>query len=694
MLKLSDQQQQALRKITHFIDDKDKQIFVLKGYAGTGKTTMIKEILPVLQNHGKIVKLMAPTGRAAKILSEKTGYGASTIHKTIYQLSHLQDALHDEAGNKIKETLKNSERANGVDDFEFYFGIRPLEQNETPDRLVCIIDESSMISSRKASNETIHFGTDVLLDDLFTYGNPNKGAKYIFVGDPAQLPPVGDNKSAALDETHFCSIGLACDSFELTDVLRQPSGSAILSNAMKIRNLLGSDERCELAFDRVNGEVEDITSLDIIDTFSAKYPTPQLGSSVVICYSNAKVRDYNDLIRQRYFDDISAPHVGDVIQIVKNNHSYDLYNGDFAQITYVSDNLQTESAPVWANIGNERKRIVVELAFRDVHVLTYDGRNISCKIIESLLNNSHPGLTPIETTALYINFRMRHPEYKSSKEIQLGLAEDPYFNALCVKYGYAITCHKAQGGEWDTVYVDYQGRTGLNDDSLRWAYTATTRASHHLYGVLMPNLCLLDKLTINPISKTSKIAKDALKVTDMGEIESLPMNATNCQKAKYLSATKALSLIGCSISRVEFYQYVDRYYIVTTNGEKAYNLQYNGAGIYTSAKPLGLFDEDISVVDALMDDSEYLFNISYNTDSETLKKLYHMMLSYCDELDIKITNIAEASYQVIYHLKTDGIHSVIPFFYNAKKVITYAAPQSDLGEEDRKLQALICKLRK
>ena len=694
MFTLSQQQLEALQAIKAFIRDDNKSVFILKGYAGTGKTTMIKTIIPELQKIRKIVKLMAPTGRAAKVLQDKTGFkSASTIHKVIYYKPDIRDARHDEEGKKIKSEIAPSLRADGVDDLQLYFGIRALENGETPDRLVCIVDESSMICSRKATDEVLHFGTDILLDDLLTYGNPHKGAKFIFVGDPAQLPPVGDNRSAALDKQYFEKIGLSVDSYELTQVLRQSEGSAILANAMKIRDLLNTTERSELSFDRVEGEVEDITGEQTIERFFEEYPTPRLGSSVVICYSNALVRDYNDAIRHNYFEDINIPHVGDVIQIIRNSHIHELYNGDFAQITAVDEGIEIQSAPVWTTIGKEKKRVNIELTFRNVDIIIYDGRTLRCKIVDSLLHNSNHGLTPQETTALYINFRMRNPNLKSRSEVSQGLQEDPYFNALCVKYGYAITCHKAQGGEWPTVFVDYHGRTGLNDDSLHWSYTATTRASKILYGVLMPKMQLLDRLKINPITKVPKPQKDCIRVACMGNIEDLPANATDSQKAKFLSVKTALSKLGLYINKVEFYQYVDRYYIQSSEGERIYNLQYNGMGMYTSVKALSLYPDDDIVQEALMSECEYFYDVCYSSEATSLMKLYHKMVSYCDDLGILITNITNAQYQVIYHLKTSGMFSSIHFFYNAKKLISYAVPLSDMGAVDEKLIQLIEKLR-
>ncbi len=692
MLTLSQQQKSALDAIKSFAGNKNKSVFILKGYAGTGKTTIIRTMLPELEDMGKIVKLMAPTGRAAKNLSEKFGLPAYSIHNTINELKEFHETHHDETGNWINEGISPTQRANGVDDLQLFFQIRPLDTNESPENLVCIIDEASMISSCKATNEGVHFGTDILLADLLTFGNIRKGAKFIFIGDPAQLPPVGDCRSAALDEKYFDENGIGYDCCELTEVFRQTSRSTILKNAMKVRNLLLQTERSELVFERAKGEVDDITAQEIVEDYVSTYPRPLLGSSIIICHSNALANSYNNTIRSLYFADTSHPQPGDIVQVVRNNYDTGLYNGDLAQLTSISDSVETQTAPVWIASATGRERINVQLHFRNVSLLSFDGKNINCKIIESLLYSSHTGLTAQESSALFINFRMRHPEMKTLSDIQKGLMDDPYFNALCVKFGYAITCHKAQGGEWEKVYIDYRGRTGLDNDSLRWVYTATTRAAKQLLGVAMPNIQILNHLHINAITKTAKVAKDALCVAKMGDVAMLPANATNSQKAKFKSIESELISIGCKINKVECYQYQDRYFIQTPNGEQVYNLIYNGSGIYTSTHPISTYANNSLILEALGSVSYYRFDVHFHSEFHSLEQLYQTMTSFCDELDIPITNITEAKYQVVFHLKTSGLYSAIQFYYNAKNAITYAAPLSDKENDDIKLKELINKL--
>ncbi len=690
---LNQEQVQVLEQIRKFAASGDKSVFVLKGYAGTGKTTMIRAIVPMLAKAGKVVKLMAPTGRAAKVLTERTGFPAATIHKTIYEWDHATDARHDEQGNLIPSKTPST-RANGVDDLQYFFNIRKLDDGISPDSLVCIVDEASMVASSKVSGEILHFGTDVLLDDLFTYGQPRLGGKFIFVGDPAQLPPVGDSHSAALDVDSLEKRGLSVDSCELRQVMRQDEGSAILANAMKVRDLLASSQRNTLVFDRVPGQVDDITPQGIINDFIAHNERPCLGGSIVVCYSNSMVSHYNESLRNRYFSNTTVPQVGDVVQVVRNNYGYDLYNGDFAQITQVAPSPEKQSAPVWVSDGASKKQETVELLFRNVELLTQDGRKITCKIVESLLGNSSRALTPQEIKALYINFNMRHPELKKESDIALALMNDPYYNALWVKYGYAITCHKAQGGEWDTAYVDYTGRTGLDDDSLRWAYTATTRASRQLWGVAMPRVQPLGRLVVNPIAMAGQKFKPSEKLASMDNVPGMPAGATDFQKAKYLSVMGALDELGYGITSVEFLYYADRYHLVAPDASVCtYDLMYKAGGQYSGIRTSAAGKDDEAIREALASTREYRYSPDYQPETTSLAMLHNNMLSHCDELGIAITDVVKGQYHVVYHLKTAASSATIQFYYKGSGVISHANPVSTLGASDENLIKLINKLK-
>lgn len=584
----------------------------------------------------------------------------------------------------------------GADDIQMWFGLRTLENDLTPSDMLYIVDESSLISSKRTQNEFLHFGTDVLIDDLLTFVQPALGGKIIFVGDPAQLPPVGDNRSAALDESFFQEKGLATESFELTEVVRQKGESIVLKNAMIVRDLLKKDStnRNQLCYERKEGEVEDVTPMEVVSRFVEDLPQPEIGNSVVVCFSNAKVKDYNDEIRQQYFPGNRGIMVGDVLQVVKNsifNNVY-VFNGDFVTVTEVDDKVEVQSAPVWMNVNGGKERIIVELEYQDIKVVTEYAQEFSCKIIKNLLNNAYPSLKQKEVTSAYINFRMRHPEIKNNREVtSSALLEDPYFNALNAKYGYAITCHKSQGGEWKNVYVDYGGRTGTNDDCLRWQYTATTRAVERLYGVNIPCITPLSKMTFSKTMLNKNAPKMSIPYAAVSVETPLSPSASNAQKAKYVSAEAALSRLNLSIMSVQEMQYKDRYTILTPHGQEVFDCYYNGTGIYTSISPLQTTDRTEEIVDALRSFELAEYNITYTPESDGLKQLHGKVMSACDEHGIKITNVVEDldHYKLTYHFVTSGQFSNILFYVNKEGFVTRAMPSSDLGEDDELLNMLI-----
>lgn len=699
-MTLSQQQNEALELIKKFAGGKDGSVFILKGYAGTGKTTLIKELVRVLSDSGKRVTLMAPTGRATKILQEKTGYDACTIHRGIYAFECMRAVRYDENGNMIitNHTEEDTQRSKGSDDLQFWFGIKKHDQDYDPSQNIYIIDESSMISSRPSKNEQLHFGTDILMEDLLTYVQPHLGGKVIFVGDPAQLPPVGDNHSAALETAYFEERELKVSQYELTEVLRQNSGNAILKNAMMIRDVLkcSPDTRNHLCFDRREEEVIDMTSEEVLDSFYENNPHPMIGDSVIICYTNAAVKDYNDAIRRRYFPANKEIVAGDILQVVKNNINTHLgieyLNGDFVRVLQVSSEVETFKTPVWTDKNGERERVNISIDFRDATLQKEDGSQTSCKIIDSLLNSREPNLTPLESVAMYINFRMRHPHLKPNEEaFKNSLMEDPYFNAIQVKYGYAITGHKSQGGEWKTVYVDYSGRLGLNNDSLRWAYTATTRAVNVLYGVNMPSITPMSSLVFNPILKISKPHKEAFSFENVDDIKLLPPSVSNSQKQKCVWTKQLLDEKGFFLKSIQTFQYNDKYVIETPSGCVTWDCYYNGAGLYTRFCPNVSLEGNEVIRKILEDESGIRYCFDYVPSSSSLNQLFNKMRSVCDDLGIIITNVVEHTnqYNVCYYLKTSSKFSSVMFYFKVNMAITHALPSSETGPDDDKLQQLI-----
>ena len=709
-MKLTSQQESALCAVREFINDPDTTVFILRGYAGTGKTTMIQSIIHEVEPMRPHCKLMAPTGRAAKMLKERTGHNASTIHRAIYDLDKIEATDLDENGVPVGSPIQVDEvrrtEAKEIDRLHICFKIRTLDNEHAPDKCLCIVDEASMIPSIKSCEEMLHFGTDVLLDDLMTYLQPLKGGKVLFIGDPAQLPPVGDNKSAALCEQYFIDRGIKVCSAELTEVVRQAGESTILKNAMMIRDILNSKVRNSIEFEKGLDTV-DINATGVAETYCNLVSSPCIGESVVICFSNSMVKDYNDAIRELYFPGATDIVAGDILQIVKNNvgvhDGIDLFNGDFVKVIAASNTTETLSAPVWADLGKDREKVHVSVTFRDVTLQLEDGTQVNCKIIDDLLNNRERGLNQLQILSLYINFKMRFNE--SVKHLNLtastkeemyykALKRDPYYNAVQAKYGYAITAHKSQGGEWKYVFVDYTGRTGLNDDSLRWCYTATTRAIDTLYGINFPSATPLSKLVINPILKYSKPAKEAFSFCIQSNDSLLPESATPAQKAKLYCVKGNLSNRRVMIERIDLLQLVDRYHLQTPDGEVVVDCQYNGTGMYTNYRSQGQNPFLEEILECFRDESRMEFCTDYIPKANQMAVLFSTMLSICDDLDITITNIVEHSGQfyVAYYLKTSARFSQILFYFKNNGFITHAIPSSELGANDVKMTELIKKL--
>lgn len=675
-MRLTSQQQQVLDNIKTFLDS-DVSVFILKGYAGTGKTTMIRTIIEEIKNREKEPILMAPTGRAARVLESKNSWKANTIHRCIYEL----------------DTIETKE---GSDDIRFIFPLKSKE-DEANDH-ICIVDESSMIGTREVQNELFEFGTGSLLNDLLTYVAPNRGGKIIFVGDPMQLPPVGDNVSNALDEKYFESIGLKAMVSELTDVVRQGAGSAILSNAMKVRALIESQQKNNLVFDRQENEVIDMEGYKMPEQLLSLYPKPEIGQSVIIAFSNRQARDYNYAVRELLYPEQKQIVVGDILQVVSNNYKLNVMNGDFVKIVAINGETEYQSAPVYINIGGQRVQQKITLSFRDVRIRLDNEVEMPCKIIESMLDDTDSNLSFAQIQALYINFCMRYPQLKrGSQQFKEILKADPYFNALRVKYGYAITGHKSQGGEWNTVFVDYTGRTGLNTDCLRWIYTVTTRASQTLYGCNMPNVTPMSEMQVAPIIKAVKPREEYLSFSDVPETPFHPKSAPNHLKAKYWVVFDEMKKKGCSITKVESKQYCEWYYIEDNTGiNHLIQCYYNKAGVFTRYNAGDSNEGVLKILTLVQTNLAMLCSFRYNPSNELLQTLYNKMESICSDLDVKITNIVEylQNYCVYYYLHGSSSYSCIQFYLTKDGFISYAQPFSDLGSDDDILKSVIEQLDK
>jgi hypothetical protein len=670
-MTLTNQQQQVFSAIKDFMDG-DASVFILKGYAGTGKTTMVKVIAEYLAQ-SREVYLMAPTGRAARVLSAKTGRLAVTIHKAIYEKACV-----------VSKNVKDVAEA----EFKFVF---PVRKNEYGGKIVAIVDEASMVCSRKIEHELFEFGTDNLMEDLLDFVRPDFGGKVIFVGDPAQLPPVGENVSNALRTSYFEERGLKAVEVELTEVLRQKGDSVVLKDAMMIRDLLKKEKRNSLLFEERENDVETVSP----DQFLSKYLDYRKQSgkhdSVVICYSNRAASKYNSDIRCSLYGSDMPLQVNDILLITQNNYRLGRMNGEFVPVLEIGARTQ-QSAPVYAQVGSERKRITITINFVQVVVPDGNGNPMQCMLIEDLLTSDKASISIDENRALYINFCMRNPQLKQGTQAFAdALMSDLYYNAIRAKYGYAVTGHKCQGGEWGKVFVDYTDRTGLNDDSLRWAYTATTRAQKTLYVTNLPHVTPFDKFRIEPIQKCKNMPSECRII---GTVEPTPFHADDSEnylKAKYHCIKYNMEGTPYSVVSVISKPYMEVYHIQTPCGIDRFEIRYKMGGIFHPAIPVSRNEHTSLVLMLLNDERSLPFVFDYTPSDDIRERLFNMIRSACDGLSVQITNVVEhpEDYSVVYYMRTSNSYSYIRVYIDKNNFVTYAKPMSMLGTEDSELAAVI-----
>ncbi len=646
-------------------------MFILRGYAGTGKTTMVKAIADyVSQNYS--VALMAPTGRAARVLHQKTGYEATTIHKAIY----------DKVSFKAKEV-------NDVAASEFQL-VFPIREASDGGKQVAIVDEASMVSSRKMEQELYVFGTGKLLDDLLTYVRPSFGGKVIFVGDPAQLPPVGESSSNALSPAYFQAQGLKVMEAELTEVLRQKGDSAILKNAMMIRDLLKKKKRNQLVFEEKKDEVETVPSDEFLSRFLDYWKTSAKPDSVLICFSNKAASGYNRDIRKELYGSDVPIRKGDILMFVQNNYQLDRMNGELVPVLSVGTRTCL-SAPVYVQAGGTKKRETITLNFVQVTLLNGAGQEVPCMLLEDLLTSDKPSLSVDENKALYINFCIRHPGLKpGTVNFANALIGDAYYNAVRAKYGYAVTGHKCQGGEWGRVFVDYIGRTGLNDDSLRWAYTATTRAQKTLYVANLPHVTPFSKFRIDPIQKCKTVPSECRVLAEAGVTPFHDSAVDNGVRAKYHCIVQNMKYTPYRVVSVQSRPYLEIYEVQTPDGVDRYDLHYKMGALFLPAKAAEP-NQHTTIIGMMMDDERCMPCVfDYVPSDKLYGQLYNLVRSACDTLGVQLTNVVEHDdYSVVFYMRTSGTFSCIKVYVNAKGFITYAKPMSLKGTDDGELEAII-----
>lgn len=445
----TEEQAYALEGIADFLfTPSSDSIFLLKGYAGTGKSSLIGALVKTMSQFEQKTVLLAPTGRAAKVFSGYADHPAFTIHKKIYRQKRFSNEPT---------------------------GFVPMD-NLHKDTLF-IVDEASMISNDGI--DSFAFGSGRLLDDLIHYVYGGESCRLLLIGDDAQLPPVMQEYSPALQIDVLKGYGLDVVSATMTQIVRQAGNSGILLNATNIRNILseGTTEMYPKLTVAGFEDIKRVTGEELIDEISAAYDRDGIDNTMVVSRSNKRANIYNEGVRNRILYREEELSSGDMLMITKNNY---FWTEEIEQVDFLANGELVEVLRV------KKTQELYGFRFCDVLVRHPDyDIELDIKILLDTLHSDTTGLSQEKTAELFYNILDDYSDISSKAGKMKKMKVDPFYNAVQVKYGYAVTCHKAQGGEWKNIFLDigYITEEHLGENFYRWLYTAITRASERLFLV-------------------------------------------------------------------------------------------------------------------------------------------------------------------------------------------------------------------
>ena len=447
----TDDQMYALDVFERFMTDSDERcVMILRGSAGTGKTSLASVIVRTLLNLQYKISLLAPTGRAAKVFSLNSGQPAATIHRSIYR----------------ERTFA------GLD------GKFNLNANLYRNRLF-MIDEASMISLTSVNST---FGSGCLLDDLIQFVYNERNCRMLLIGDKAQLPPVGEAESPALRADVLAAYGLKVYECDLNEVLRQSQDSGILYNATIIRQMITHDQATALPQIRLKGfaDISIVPGDELIESLSTSYAEVGIDETMVITRSNKRANIFNQGIRNMVLGREEELTTGDMLMVVKNKYKEKQAEG----LSFIANGDRA----IVRSVRNARELYGFRFADVTLSFPDYDNTEEDMIVILDTLTTEAPALTHEQNEQLFEQVLADYADVPLKSDRMKKIREDDYYNALQVKFGYAITCHKAQGGQWAHIYLDqgYMTDEMLTPDYIHWLYTAFTRATEHLYLVNWP----------------------------------------------------------------------------------------------------------------------------------------------------------------------------------------------------------------
>ena len=461
------EQANALDVFARFLTDRNPQVvMILRGSAGTGKTSLSGAIVRTLQAIRQKVILLAPTGRAAKVFSLNSGTPAYTIHRRIYREKSFS----------------------GVD------GQFNLNDNLFTDTLF-MVDEASMVANMGLGG--MNFGSGCLLDDLVHFVYQGRNDRLMLIGDKAQLPPVGEEESPALNAAMLQGYGLTVYECDLNEVLRQSEQSGILYNATMIRQMITHDDITQLPKIRFTGfsDIRQMPGAELIEALADSYHHVGLDDTIVVTRSNKRANIFNQGIRNMVLDREEELSQGDILMIVKNNYYW--MEEERKKIKEKDNQVPSNDIPAFLANGDRAKVLKVRrridlYGFRFATLLLqfpdYGNYELEATVLLDTLTSEAPALTHEQQEQLFHQIEEDYQDVPLKADRMKAIRQDQFYNALQVKFAYAVTCHKAQGGQWAHVYVDqgYMTDDMLTPDYIHWLYTAFTRATEMLYLVNWP----------------------------------------------------------------------------------------------------------------------------------------------------------------------------------------------------------------
>ena len=445
----NEEKEGLLTALGAFLVSRDEtKAFILRGYAGTGKTSVVSALVRALEGLKQQCVLLAPTGRAAKVLSRYSGFTAYTIHKKIYRQNQLGQEAFSLSDNRHVRTL-------------------------------FIVDEASMLSGQRDNGL---FGSGCLLDDLVKYVYNGQGCSLLLLGDDAQLPPVGSVNSPALNPDFMAQYGLHVTCFALTQVARQALDSGILGEATRIRNELAGNTLSAVTLNPNGKDIISVPGDEVIDTLEHSWREVGAEDTLIIARSNKMTNLYNQGVRARVLwkeDDLSN---GDRLMVTKNNY---FWAQEYKNLEFIANGDMFEIE----RLTNTHEMYGFHFAKADLKSVDYDWEIEALVWLDSLTTDSPEANFTLQKE-LFARIAEDYPEIRSKKELVKKIYESPYYNALQVRFAYCVTCHKSQGGQWRHIYID---TSGIGEDEarmadrverreyIRWLYTAITRATEKIY---------------------------------------------------------------------------------------------------------------------------------------------------------------------------------------------------------------------